>query len=296
MLEGNELQGTGKGNASGDLWHHWKQALYCQIRSKTLPKDATSVFLSVKEEGEFLLQGICTADIHNKAHHFSFPITMAMFSLSRIFHFFRKTKGGKNTQTPTTKSKPTNICQILSREQTRYKCSKFSLSTDDFLKYKLQWFFFFAKKKSLCPAAASEDHVEWFVHADIFSFALLQLLHFVLCMAALRADFWIGTDCSRKAHLWTNRPIAYFWCEPIKKNINLFLCSFSASRNLYLLLLFTSPGKIAPRGKLLALKSCRISLEFYQAVWTLPWLFLQAKVWRVFSSPNQVNAYSKGSW
>jgi len=85
-------------------------------------------------------------------------------------------------------------------------------------------------------------------------------------MAALRADFWIGTDCSRKAHLWTNRPIAYFWCEPIKKNINLFLCSFSASRNLYLLLLFTSPGKIAPRGKLLALKSCRISLEFYQAV------------------------------
>lgn len=35
MLEGNELQGTGKGNASGDLWHHWKQALYCQIRSKT---------------------------------------------------------------------------------------------------------------------------------------------------------------------------------------------------------------------------------------------------------------------
>lgn len=109
MLEGNELQGTGKGNASGDLWHHWKQALYCQIRSKTLPKDATSVFLSVKEEGEFLLQGICTADIHNKAHHFSFPITMAMFSLSRIFHFFRKTKGGK-----TLKPQPPNPNQRTS--------------------------------------------------------------------------------------------------------------------------------------------------------------------------------------
>lgn len=58
MLKGNELQGTGKGNTSGDLWHHWKQALYCQIRSKTLPKDATFVFSSVREEGEFLLQDI----------------------------------------------------------------------------------------------------------------------------------------------------------------------------------------------------------------------------------------------
>lgn len=59
MLEGNELQGTGKGNTSGDLWHCWKQALYCQIRSKTLPKDAaTFVFSSVKEEEKFLLQGI----------------------------------------------------------------------------------------------------------------------------------------------------------------------------------------------------------------------------------------------
>lgn len=38
MLEGNELQGTGKGNTSGDLWHCWKQALYCQIRSETLTK------------------------------------------------------------------------------------------------------------------------------------------------------------------------------------------------------------------------------------------------------------------
>lgn len=216
MLEGNELQGTGKGNASGDLWHHWKQALYCQIRSKTLPKDATSVFLSVKEEGEFLLQGICTADIHNKAHHFSFPITMAMFSLSRILHFFRKTKGGKNTQTPTTKSKPTNICQILSREQTRYKCSKFSLSTDDFLKYKLQCFFFFFAKKKVTVSCCCF----WRPRGPICScwhFFLCFIAAFALCAVHGRPACWLldthrlqqkGTSVDKQTHrlllVWAN--------------------------------------------------------------------------------------------
>lgn len=107
MLEGNELQGTGKGNASGDLWHHWKQALYCQIRSKTLPKDATSVFLSIKEEGEFLLQRICTADIHNKAS--AFPSQWLCSASAEFSTSSEKLKGEK-----TLKPQPPNPNQRTS--------------------------------------------------------------------------------------------------------------------------------------------------------------------------------------
>lgn len=132
------------------------------------------------------------------------------------------------------------------------------------------WFFFFQKIIIMPYYCSWRSYGKDFFMFTVFTFVLLLLFWLLLFVWYMR-DFtcWtvLDTDCSRKAHLWTNKTVLYVQKDSIKKNIKsrwFFFCQEFLIRAPFCLPL-KEESKFSLRGKLLAQRSCRISLDFYQA-------------------------------